>query len=256
MKSGLVIGLLLVVVGIGGYRIWSQGQQIDALTQALHGGPSADAAGDPKKSNGDLIDRVRALETQVRLLRARTGLAGSPVVAGEHGGSMPRGVDPTNPSDSDALFDDAENAVMEALESYNPQIRDRLRAVVQEEQEQLREERMQQRRERWEERSRERLAALAQGASLSSDQHATLGEWLNRERDQITELFAQARRDFSFGEARDKAVEIREETDAQVRELLDEDQLTAYQAMRTEEVNRRFGFGRPRPPPEAKKPAD
>lgn len=260
MKSRMQIGLLILVVGVVGHQLWSQARKINAITALLHGSSTPDQNSESNSTDGDLVRRVQELESQVGRLRAQLGHGDGKtfsVAATNHAGTvLTTGSHYAADGDRDDVFDDAENAVMEALESYNPQIRDRLRAVVQEEQERLREEAREERRERWDQRTEDRLAKLTDNVSLSPHQLSSLTEWLSLERDQITEVFRQARRDHSFGEAREKAQKFRNETNEEVKGLLDDDQFTAYQAMREEEDNRRFGFWRPHTQPTTKKPEE
>jgi hypothetical protein len=137
----------------------------------------------------------------------------------------------------------AETALMDALDSDSPQLRERFRALVQEEQERLSDERREQRETRLAERAHERIGALAAKVHLSDAQVALLEEALDTEREKVFDLFAQAREDLSFPEARAKARTLRAATDARLERELDPGQFAAYQEMREEE---RVRFG---PPP-------
>ncbi|MEE8409300.1 MAG: hypothetical protein V3T05_06830, partial [Myxococcota bacterium] len=181
------IGLLVLVVGVVGYQLWSQGRKINEITALLRGSSTPDQKSEPNSTDGDLVRRVHELESQVGGLRAELEHRDGKVFrksASSHAntrrttGSHYAAAD----VDPDDVFDDAENAVMEALESFNPQIGDRLRAVIQEEQERLRDEAREERRERWDERTKERLAKLADDVSLSPHQLSSLTEWLSLER--------------------------------------------------------------------------
>jgi hypothetical protein len=251
VKSWLPIGFLFFVSAGGGYCLWRQGQQIARLTALLHGTPAAEHPAEELDSqDGDIVRRVRRLESQVGRLRARPepgagAFLGETSEKTENGRLAMDSHGTTDGSDLDGMFDDAENAVMEALESYNPQIRDRLRAVIQEEQERLREQVRQERRERWDARARERLTELADQVHLSSHQLDSLNGWLSNERDQVFDVLRQARQDHSFAEAGEKVETIRRQTDEQARDLLDDAQFNAYQTMREEEISRRFPPWRP-----------
>ena len=127
--------LLIATAGISLYVYWDVTQAPPRPEGAMATG-LADA---PGVSHEDLVRRVRALESQVRLLRAQLGAPSRQYGGASLAERMPEAGVAAGGDSPDAIYDEAENAVMEALESYNPQIRDRLRAVVQEEQEQLRE---------------------------------------------------------------------------------------------------------------------
>ncbi len=132
-------------------------------------------------------------------------------------------------------------AIVEALESEDPEVRARLAEVVRGEMETAHEERREERRERRRERSLSRLDELRDAAGLSESQHATLTVLLTGELDSIQDVFSEAHEDGSFGEAREKATEIRAESDEEASRVLDEDQYEAWSAMREEEEARRFG---------------
>jgi len=195
----------------------------------------------------DLMGRIGELESQVTSLRSR--VEGRPYgnkTDGDVGGR--RDITRAHVDAGDGAehigFPNVENVVMEALESYNPQIRNRLKAVIEEEQDRIREETRHERRKRRDERARQQLAKLAEDADLSPTQVTFLTDRLSLERDLIAEIFREARADHSYGEASDKAQKIRAETDGEVQELLDDQQFTVYQGMREEEMNRRYGAWR------------
>ena len=230
-----------------GYKLWRQDRQIDRMTPLVVGssptGPSTEYTPVPDRT--DLMGRIGELESQVTSLRSR--VEGRPYgnktdadVGGRRDITRAH-VDAGN--EAEHSFQNVENVVMEALESYNPEIRNRLKAVIQEEQDRIREETRQERRRRRDERAKEQLAKLAQDADLSPTQVTFLTDRLSLERDLISEIFREARADHSYGEASDKAQKIRAETDGEVQELLDDQQFTVYQAMREEEMNRRYGPG-------------
>ncbi len=125
------------------------------------------------------------------------------------------------------------------LDSDDPQVRERLDALVRDSLEEEREQRMERRRERAEQRAAERLDQLANDANLTRAQVDELDAALAQEREEIFAIFRAAREDGSWNEARQKAGEIRTGTDEKVAELLSEGQLDAWNAMREEDAQRR-----------------
>lgn len=131
-----------------------------------------------------------------------------------------------------------EERLVEALATEDPEVRERLSGLVKETMEEQRAERQAMRRERMVERAEERLADLASEADLSDKQFDQLGELMEAEREQIFDLFGRARENMDFDSARDEARALREASDAKVAELLQGEQLEAYQKMREEESRR------------------
>jgi hypothetical protein len=250
MEGGLMltkIGFILCGAALCGttYTLIQQQRQIRELTQlvgepAREAGSTASAAAPPVA----LVTRVRQLEAQlggqrppVRVERPARALrryapraeAGAPMAG-------PAAAAPSSPG-----------AVMDLLESDDPVLRERFRAVLQEEQQNLFEERREQQQARQAERSHERVKQLAARAQLSEQQLNWVNDTLDAEREQVSDVFAKAREDQNFPEARDKVRQIRAATDEQVKAQLKGDQFSAYQDMRDED-RRRFS-GQPFQPP-------
>jgi hypothetical protein len=237
------IGFSLCGVALCGttYVLVQQHRQIQALTQ-LVGEPAPTAVADAQEPPhpAPLATRIRQLETQV-------GDLGQTVRVERRIRREPPEPRPASSAESPPPVAPAntERAVMALLDSENPQIRERLRNVVQEEQQRLQDERREQWQARAAERSRGRVSELAARVHLSDQQADWLNDTLDAERDQLSDLFAQAREDQNFAEMRSKSAQLRAATDASVKAQLKDDQFTAYSDMRAED-RRRFG-----PPPGA-----
>ena len=132
-------------------------------------------------------------------------------------------------------------SLIEALDEGDPEVEERIGALVRDQLETEREERWDRRQERMEERSRERLTTLADDVGLDAAQVDVLHAALTAERDQIVPLFRAAREDGNWREAREKATVVRAATDEQVAESLDAEQLQGWQEMRDEEQTQRRG---------------
>ncbi|MCO4771306.1 MAG: hypothetical protein KDA24_14830 [Deltaproteobacteria bacterium] len=127
----------------------------------------------------------------------------------------------------------------EVLAADDPAVRERVGELVRDTLEEERESRMERRRERMEQRTAERLTQLSDDAGLDGSQVDRLDSALTQEREDIFALFRAAREDGTWADAREKADALREATDEQVRSVLDEEQLQAWDAFRVEEAERR-----------------
>ena len=131
--------------------------------------------------------------------------------------------------------------VLEVLESEDPEVRERLRDVIDDELHARRELRREERREQKKAHAEKMVQDLVTSHGISSSQAESLRGLLNDEHDQIRGFFEAARQDHSWGEARDKAQDLREENDAEASELLREDAYTAWQEQRDAEIERHYG---------------
>jgi len=190
--------------------------------------------------------KVQALESDLRLLRRELDQARDEGL-GRPPGAAHATAAPGKPAIGNLMpgapEEETREAVIDALASPDPEVRQRLRAVLQEEHERMRDERFDEHMARSKARSMERLNRLASEASLSATQVREVAGFLDTESEQLRGIFREARRDHSFGEARDQAEQLRAQTDQQVKDVLEEEQFQAYQSMRAEE-GERFGRGR------------
>lgn len=124
-----------------------------------------------------------------------------------------------------------ESAVLSLLDADRPELRNKLLEVVEEHQELTEIERQEQRRERWVARMEARLGELQGDAALSGDQREAIVNLLLANRDQIRDLRRNAETSEEFAEARATVRRLREEADAQVRELLTPAQYQAYRQL-------------------------
>jgi hypothetical protein len=134
-----------------------------------------------------------------------------------------------------------ESAVLSLLESDHPELREKLKAVVQAEQEVAEHEVREQRRERWIARREARLLELAQQTGINEHQRSAMLTILLGSRDQIAELIQGAETAEAFNAAREKIHALREQADGQIRELLTPEQYDAYQERFDDDD--RFGRG-------------
>ena len=130
--------------------------------------------------------------------------------------------------DSDAGRDDQTESAMApeveaALDTVlsNPRASEQLRDMIREEQAAAWEERRDERRERRDNRMQEEIEALNEMLELSGSDSDTMNGLMTAENDAIRGFWGQVRSgDLSWGQARKATRMRRNETDAQVRELL------------------------------------
>jgi len=222
----VVAGLALVWLGL---HLYEQDRQIAALRNEL--------------------DALRAVSAEPDaapwIPDARSKLHVPPPAASSPSAPVPKApaaaaptAAPRAPVSSDEVAR-VESALLGLLESDRPELREKLRAVVQEQQETLEHEQRELRRERWISRAEERLAELSGSAALSAEQRQTILQIMLANRDQIADLMRSADTSEAFANARQTARRLREETDTRVRELLNPKQYEAFKQKFEDDDERR-----------------
>ncbi len=148
--------------------------------------------------------------------------------------------------DSDAGRDDETESAMApevdaALDTVlsNPRASEQLRDMIREEQAAAWEERRDERRERRDNRMQEEIEALNEMLELSGSDSDTLNGLMTSENDAIRGFWGQVRSgEISWGQARKATRMRRNETDAQVRDFLDENKFVVYENWRDEQIDR------------------
>ncbi len=236
---GVVGAAWALTLLVGGGALWAQSAQIGALTErvdALSLDASSDGFTAGDDSSDDLVSmrrRLRALEGEVG--RLRPGGDGSFAVEVQPGAAT------GTPGATTVAVSVRPDAVVDALESEDPEVQERVRAALRREVDALRDERRDERRTRREERANEQVDAFAEKAGLSSMQTEELKTLLESEREQVRDIFRTARQDGDFANIRTKIASIREQTDSEAVPGLDEEQAAAYEKMREEEIERFTG---------------
>jgi hypothetical protein len=235
------VGLL----GALGLRVYDQDRRIARLREDLEA-LRASAAREPLAERAprgpDPLSAARAaghLASNTDIARAmpRAQVAEAPA-----SGAAPRPVPraPVTPEEIERV----ESAVLSLLESERPVLREKLRAAVAEQRDALDQEQQEQRRERWIARIEARLAEPTGAAALTAAQRQTILDLIVANRDQITDLMRSADSSADFTAARGTIRQLRTETDAKIRELLNDAQYKAYKESQRDEDDRRPG-----PPP-------
>jgi len=236
----------IVVALLAAALLWthfSHGQRLSELSRTVTGPVSASLAGaEGEASSGALLARVLLLETQISELRqgARGTRAGSGSTHASRAGTAPPGGHRAAVAASAAAMGGGEQ-VLEVLESGDPEVRERLRDVIDDELTTRREQRREDRRAQRTAQAEQMVMDLVNEYGVPSGQAQTLRDLLADEHDQIREFFQTARQDHTWGEARDKAQDLREENDGEVGELLSDEAFEGWQTKREEEIARYYG---------------
>lgn len=223
MRQSILTALAVVVVGVLFVRQQRQQSEIDRLQAELATLRGADVDEFPATRSGDAgaeraVGLARPSELESPTPRARSASTGA-------GNGAPS----------------AHEALVEALSSEDPAVRARVRELVDELAAERRDERRERRQERWEERTLERIDLLAERVSLTRNEQDALYAILATMRDRTGELLREGRQSGEPGRVRDRVRQVREEANAEVRQLLDDEQYAAYEQLRVEDRARRRG---------------
>jgi hypothetical protein len=229
-----LLGLALLALGV---LVVRQGARIDALQAELS---ALQARGTHAVATTPTVETHAAAPTLRATEAARPVAAPAPVLL------------PPAPRASVSLDEVArvESAVLSLLEADRPELREKLRAVVQEHQESAERERIEQRRERWVARTEARLTQLTGDAALSVAERESAVAIMLGTRDQIMELRRGAETPEAMLKAREQVRSLRDDADAQLRKLLGDSRYDAFErVMRDDDDDdeERRGRGRPNP---------
>lgn len=183
------------------------------------------------------------LEAELETVRAALEAPPAPVLSGSRQPPRPASIPstpmaaaprPTPAAPSVSVTRDdlerVEGALLELLDGDHPALRERLRSVVQEQQQTLRDEQHEARRERWVTRREARLLELSQTTGITAEQRATILSIQLANRDQIEELRRSAHSVEEVSTLKDRVQGLREQADAQIRAQLSAEQYAAYQS--------------------------
>jgi hypothetical protein len=209
MRGQTITVALAAALGLGGIVFLVASGDAPRASRPGPGGRAAGEAVGPAELPPDapLEDRVARLEAEVEALRTELSRQRLRPIAGPSGGDTT--------FDAEDLEDDA--------------VADGVRAIIAQEREREDQRRNERRGERMAERASEALERLRDAAGLDRDQVATIDALWATERAQAMELFARARAGSGeFDEVRAQLERLREQTDAEVAELLDDEQVALY----------------------------
>lgn len=194
--------------------------------------------------------RIERLESELKTLRSsvREATDSVPVAASPTYAPVPR---PSSAASADAPLPTAapapvpvrveprvavthdevarvESAVLSLLEADRPELREKLRAVVQEQQQSLEQERREEQRERWVTRRQARLLEVGTEIGLSAEQQESILHITLATRDQIRDIRQSAQTPEAINAAREKSRALREQSEAQIRAQMKPEQYEAY----------------------------
>ena len=222
------LGLLAlgVVVVLQASRIAQLEAKVGALDERLDDAP---------RDDGDEDDEpwVPARRDAAQAVRAPgTSAAAATSASAEHPTAVPAA--PVVPAVRVPVSQDetsrVESAVLNLLDGDHPELRAKLREVVQEQQQSLEQEQREQRRERWISRREATLVELGNEVGLSTEQREQLMGIMLATRDQMTDMRQGVDSPEAFAAAREKVRALREQSEAQVKALLKPEQYEAYRA--------------------------
>lgn len=238
-----VIALIISLVSIG--VALTQQRELEFLRAQLadtqHAPTQTHDKPEASRTNIELAERLRELEAEVGRLRRsksapQTSTDAGPAALGA-ADTQPRAPLPAG-SDQATVFG--------VLESDDPEVRQRLRGVLRQEMRALRDERVADRQEQRKMELEARFNEFAQRSSLTGQQREELEPMLVDEQKERHRIRQDARAgDMDRRSAREQIQALREETDQRAGELLDEQQLGEYKAMREQDRTGRRGPPRP-----------
>lgn len=249
MGMRLLIALGALVIGALGFAVLEQGRHIERLDGELHALRTSVQAHPSKLS-------VPVASSPIYAPVARSVPAPQPeqVAEAKELGEMPAvgvPVEARAPVTHDEVAR-VESAVLSLLEADRPELRAKLRAVVQEQQQTLEQEQREERRERWATRREARLLELGNQIGLTEEQRAAMMHIMLATRDQIGDLRQSAQTPEAINASRDQARALREQSEEQIRQLLKPAQYEAYKAQFADDdeaERQRRGGERGAPPP-------
>lgn len=231
MGLRVVIAVAALVLGALGFKLLEQGHRLDAL-------------------DGEL----RALRARVNE-QASSGVAPATAAPAYATPSRPAGASPQpQPAVAappvaaprvpvtQAEIAHVESAVLSLLEADRPELREKLRAVVQEQQRSLEQEQREERRERWVARREARLLEVGNEIGLSADQRQAVLHVMLATRDQIGDMFQSAQTPEAINATRAQARALREQSEAQLRGLMSASQYETFRARIEDDDDERRGF--------------
>lgn len=225
--------LAILVAGVLGYRVLDQGRQIDrldrelqALRQSVHARAQDEELAIPIADSPIYAPVAKYVEPIEQDAPAGAEAEAPGAAAGS--GAVARSARRVPVTHDEVAH--VESAVLSLLEADRPELRAKLRAVVQEQQQTFVEQQREERRERWATRLEARLLELGPEVGLTDDQRQALLHIMLATRDEISDVMQSAQTPQAINEGRSKARALQEQSDAQIRQLLKPEQYEAYRA--------------------------
>jgi hypothetical protein len=219
MGLRIVIAVAALVLGMVGFKLLDQSHRIDTLDSELQA----------------LRARVNEQAASAGAPRGAEPLApyvppppGAPSI-GAPSAAQPVVAAPRVPVTPDEIAH-VESAVLSLLEADRPELREKLRGVVQEQQRTLEQEQREERRERWVARREARLLEVGTEIGLNADQRQAVLHVMLATRDQIGDMMQSAQTPEAINASRAQARAVREQSEAQIRGLMSASQYETFRA--------------------------
>ena len=219
------------------FRIADLESQLGVTGETHKSGVAVAHAADTAVTTEEVLGRLGAVERRVGALQRQLALGAAPADS-VHGAIEPwgeEGADDEREPTDESINPELE-AVLDGDELGPEEKRERLRDIIREEQQAAFKEHRNERWKRRQERQDADLRDFAERAEISDSQLEDMMSFINQGREQVRSLFDAAHAgDLDYREARDSARGLREQIDIQIKDVLDEEQYTAYIEYREEE---------------------
>jgi hypothetical protein len=225
MGLRIVIAVAALVLGMIGFKLLEQSHRIDTLDSELQ---ALRARVNEQTSS---VGAPRAAAPAVAYVPppARSAAAAVPPDSQAAAAARPVAAAPRVPVTQDEIAH-VESAVLSLLEADRPELREKLRGVVQEQQRTLEQEQREERRERCFARSEARLLEVSTEIGLSADQRQAVLHVMLATRDQIGDMMRSAQTPEAINATRAQARAVREQSEAQIRGLMSARQYETFRA--------------------------
>jgi hypothetical protein len=222
MGLRIVIAVAALVLGMIGFKLLEQSHRIDTLDSELQAlrtrvNEQASSSGAPRAAAAYIPPPARPVAGAV------------PPDSQAAAAARPVAVAPRVPVTQDEIAH-VESAVLSLLEADRPELREKLRGVVQEQQRTLEQEQREERRERWVARREARLLEVGTEIGLNADQRQAVLHVMLATRDQIGDMMQNAQTPEAINATRAQARAVREQSEAQIRGLMSASQYETFRA--------------------------
>lgn len=224
MGLRIVIAVLALVVGALAFMLVDQSGRLERVELELHAMRAK--VHEPKAS----ALATRSAQTPVYIQPPQRLPAPAPAALPQPGTENPAQAPAAEPRVpvTQAEIAHVESAVLSLLEADRPELREKLRGVVQEQQRTLEQQQREERRERWVARREARLLEVGKEIGLNAEQQQAVLHIMLATRDQVSDMRQSAQTPEAINGVRAQARAVREQSEAQIRELMSTKQYEAF----------------------------
>jgi len=223
MGLRIVIAVAALVLGMVGFKLLEQSHRIDTLDNELQ------ALRARVNEQASSVGAPQGAAPAVVYVPPPGRPAGAPPPESQAPAAAQPVAAPRVPVTQDEIAH-VESAVLSLLEADRPELREKLRGVVQEQQRTLEQEQREERRERWVARREARLLEVGTEIGLSGDQRQAVLHVMLATRDQIGDMMQSAQTPEAINATRAQARAVREQSEAQIRGLMSASQYETFRA--------------------------